>query len=262
VLLDEVHHAPAVTFTEVLGSFPAAFRYGLTATPDRADGLGPFMELAAGPIRHAITAGELRTAGVLVTPQIEWVRTDFHYPYNDDWVSMISALVEDGQRNSLLIGVISSLIDDGRQIIALGERVKHVQYLAAAVNAIRPGAAEVITGSMSAKKRGAALERVKKGEARVMFSTKLADEGLDCPNLDTLILLLTPSRNAGRTTQRAGRILRSVDGKRQPVVYDVVDSSVGLLWSQARSRFFGVYRELSPGCRLPLWLDKPRKRAA
>jgi superfamily II DNA or RNA helicase len=34
VLLDEAHHCPATTFMDVMQSFPAKYRYGLTATPD------------------------------------------------------------------------------------------------------------------------------------------------------------------------------------------------------------------------------------
>ncbi|MDR1579146.1 MAG: DEAD/DEAH box helicase [Synergistaceae bacterium] len=260
VLLDEAHHCPAATFTDILQMFPAAFRYGLTATPERRDGLGMFMKAVIGPIRHTITSGELRDAGVQVIPEIVWIRTDFYCP-NDDWVSLIATLIKDERRNDLLIGVIKRLIDDGRRIIALSERVSHAETLAAAINDSRPGAAAVITGSMPKKKREAALERVKSGEARVMFSTKLADEGLDVPALDALVLL-TPSRSGGRTTQRAGRILRSLDGKRKPLIIDIVDADVGLLRSQARTRYFEAYRNLAPGRGLPEWLERQSRRSA
>jgi superfamily II DNA or RNA helicase len=259
VLLDEAHHCPATTFMDVLQQFPAGYRYGLTATPQRRDGLGPFVEAVIGPIRHTITNRELREAGVLVLPSVEWVRSEFRHD-GDDWVELISKLTEDETRNRLIFNVIERLIRDGRQIIALGERVKHAECLARAINMGRPGTAEVITGSMSGKKREAAFARVKSGEARVMFSTKLADEGLDAPNLDALVLL-TPSRSAGRTIQRAGRVLRSVDGKRQPVIVDIVDANVGLLRSQAKTRFFEAYRTLAPDCRLPEWLETKKRRS-
>jgi superfamily II DNA or RNA helicase len=129
IALDEAHHSPAATFTDVLQQFPADFRYGVTATPDRRDRLSPFMELVIGPVRHTVTSEELRDAGVLVTPEIVWQRTGFQH-YGDDWVELISALTKDAHRNDFLLGVMNELIDDGRRIIALSERVNHVEALA------------------------------------------------------------------------------------------------------------------------------------
>jgi superfamily II DNA or RNA helicase len=259
-MLDEAHHCPADSFAEALQQFSACLRYGLTATPIRSDGLGEFMTAVLGPIRHSITAEDLRGAGVLVVPRVEWVRTGFKC-YREEWSDIIGELVNDEERNRLVLRIVEQLIDEGRQIIALGERVQHVELLSAAINERRTGAAEVITGSMGKKKRGAAMERMISGEARVLFSTKLADEGLDLPDLNALVLL-TPSRDANSTTQRAGRILRAVPGKPQPVIYDLVDSHVGILWNQARSRYFNAYRKLAPGCRLPEWLERHGRSAA
>ncbi|MFB3852578.1 MAG: DEAD/DEAH box helicase [Vicinamibacterales bacterium] len=57
VIVDEVHHAPAVRFREVLGAMPGKYRVGLTATPTRADGLTPLVELCIGPIVFRSAAG-------------------------------------------------------------------------------------------------------------------------------------------------------------------------------------------------------------
>ena len=259
VVLDESHHSPAVSFTDVLQQFPAKYRYGATATATRRDGLWKFAELVIGPVRHEVTSEELRDAGTLVVPEIQWIRTDFQH-YGDDWTELIGDLTQDARRNGLLLGVVDRLLDDGRRIIALSERVNHAESLAGMVNRIRPGAAVVITGSMSKKKREEAFERMRNGDARALFSTRLADEGLDLPELDCCVLCI-PSRSGGRTTQRVGRILRSIDGKRKPLVVDVVDARVGILWSQARTRFFEAYRTLAPGCELPDWLMKKREAA-
>ena len=259
VVLDESHHSPAVSFTDVLQQFPAKYRYGATATATRRDGLWKFAELVIGPVRHEVMSEELRDAGTLVTPEIQWVRTDVRH-YGDDWTELIGALTQDVRRNALLLGVVNKLIGGGRRIIALSERVNHAELLAGMVNRIRPGAAVVITGSTPKKKREEAFERMRNGDARVMFSTKLADEGLDLPELNCCILC-TPSRSGARTTQRVGRTLRSIDGKRKPLVVDVVDASVGILWSQARARFFEAYRTLAPGCKLPEWLMKKKEAA-
>jgi superfamily II DNA or RNA helicase len=256
VLLDEAHHCPATTFTVVMQAFPAAYRYGLTATPERRDGLFPFLEAVIGPVRHEITNADLRRAAVLVVPRIEYVKTDFSC-FCSEWTDIIGTLTEDEDRNALALAVIEKALDEGRQVLALSERVAHARRLATMMESRRQGVSALAVGSLGKKAREEALGRMRSGEARVLFATKLADEGLDIPNLNALVLL-TPCRDGARTTQRAGRILRAVPGKAQPVIYDLVDSRVGLLQSQARTRFFECYRMLVPGMRLPPWLKNRR----
>ena len=258
-LLDECAHAPATTFTATLQQFPAALRYGLSATPERADGLTPFLYAVIGPKRHEITSENLRADGVLVTPEIYMTPTEFTSYQVEDWAKLMSELVENEERNNLATDIIVNLIDDGRRIIALSERVAHVEKLAEMVNQLRPGAAVMAHGKLPKETRIAALEKIR-GDARVLLATKLADEGLDLPILDAVVLL-TPSRDAGRTTQRVGRTLRAIPGKPAPVVIDLVDVNVSVLANQARTRFFDCYRHLAPGSRLPEWLET-RRRAA
>ncbi|MDR1515312.1 MAG: DEAD/DEAH box helicase [Synergistaceae bacterium] len=260
VLLDECQHSPASTYTDTLQIFPAVYRYGLTATPKRDDGLERFMTAVIGPIRYEITRDDLRTANVLVIPRIEFMRTAFDYRYIDDWTDMISALTNDADRNNLIYRIICHLLGDGRRVLALSQRVAHCEALYRAVERFRPGVAALAVGARK-KERIDGIRRVTSGEAQVLFATQLADEGLDAPILDA-VLLMTPQRSESRTIQRAGRVLRALDGKPQPLVIDLVDDKVGILRNQARSRFFNAYRQLSPGARLPEWLNDRRRVAA
>ena len=66
----------------------------------------------------------------------------------------------------------------------------------------------------------------------------MADEGLDLPGLDTLILT-TPTKSMGRIQQRIGRIMRRADNKKEPVVIDLVDGASSLYHMHyKRSRFY------------------------
>jgi superfamily II DNA or RNA helicase len=264
VLLDESHHAAASTFMGLLQRFPANFRYGLTATPNRADGLGSFMTSVIGPIRHEIKQDELKAVNVLVVPRVEFIKTGFYYDYdsedNNDYTRMITALVRDGDRNELIYSVIRQLLDDGRRVIALSQRVEHCESFYRIFQKAKPGIAALAVGTMKKKERAESIQHITNGDARVLFATSLADEGLDVPCLDALVLM-SPSRSERKTIQQAGRIMRSIDGKRQPVICDLVDVRMPVLRSQAHSRFFDVYRYLSPGTCLPVWLAY-QKRAA
>jgi superfamily II DNA or RNA helicase len=147
VILDECHHCPASTFMDTLQMFPAVFRYGLTATPTRDDGLSSFMTAVLGAVRHTITREELCAADVLVVPRVEFIKTAFRYPYADEWTAMITALVHDRDRNNLIFKVIRGMLADGRKILALSQRVDHCVMFYEAMERFRPGAAALAVGA-------------------------------------------------------------------------------------------------------------------
>lgn len=84
VVLDEAHHAPASTILRVVQAFPARHRLGLTATPDRPDGLGGAMLAVLGPVAAELRTADLAAAGRVVVPTVRQVATAFRYPYRDD----------------------------------------------------------------------------------------------------------------------------------------------------------------------------------
>jgi superfamily II DNA or RNA helicase len=261
VLLDESQHCPASSFMDVMQRFPARYRYGLTATPRRADGLEGFTAAVIGPVRHEVGRDELARAGTLVEPDITFIPTEFSYFFDDDWTDMVSALTGDAARNNLLFGVILKLARDGRRVLALTQRVNHAEAFHLEFEKRAPGISSLAVGTMKKAERAESIKRLSDGGARILFATQLADEGLDIPEVDAVVLM-APTRNEGRTIQRAGRALRALEGKRKPVIVDVTDWRVPVLASQARSRFFGAYRVIAPGARLPGWLEGKRREVA
>lgn len=255
VLLDECHHCPASTFMDIMQLFPAAYRYGVTATPTRKDGLGPFTEAVIGPIRAKVTHQDLERAGVLIRPRLQWVETNFRYSYMGDYAKMLTTLVKDEARNRLILDVIGQELREGFRCLVLTERVNHAELLAQELEKVAPGKVFCMTGQVSSTKREEALEGLRKGSLLCLVATKLADEGLDVPQLERLFLV-TPARAEAKVMQRLGRLMRMAPGKAAPVVYDFLDP-VGLLESQAKGRWYSCYRYLVQG-ELPLHL---RQRA-
>lgn len=246
VLLDEAHHAPAVTFTDVIQSFPAAFRYGLTATPERRDGLGPFVEAVIGPVRARVTAQDLEVEGQRVRPRLRCVETGFRYEYAEDYTAMLVALVQDPERNGLVVDLAAGEVEAGHRTLLLTERIAHAQALAEALERRFPGKSAALTGSVPTKRRAEMLSAFREGRILALTATQLADEGLDVPDLAALILA-TPSRAPARVAQRVGRLLRPAPGKQAPVVYDLEDSQVPVLKAQAKARWKTVYRDMVAG---------------
>ena len=79
------------------------------------------------------------------------------------------------------------------------------------------------------------LDSARAGEIDVLVGTQLLDEGIDLPLLSRVVLAW-PARSEGRITQRIGRALRVHEEKAAPVIFDIVDSMVGVLAHQARAR--------------------------
>lgn len=242
VICDECHHIPAVSFAEVLSTLPGKARLGLTATPERHDGLTEWVWWCCGPLVRRITQGELQALGAVLAPVVRWVPSPWTAPDVAGWADIMADLAGDETRNRLLERLIVERVQAGRSVIVLADRVEHCYELARRVcAAVGEGAAEALVGEVTPKRRTALLERARTGALRCVVATTVADEGLDLPRLDCVVLA-APSKNLGRVQQRVGRALRPMSGKGEPEVVDVVDAW-GPCQGWARKRV-GLYHQL------------------
>jgi superfamily II DNA or RNA helicase len=244
VILDEAHHCPASSFLEVVSKFPAKYRFGLTATPYRKDGLTKPMYWILGYKVYEVVTDILMDAGKVIRPAVQFIETNFWYDYADDYVAMVTALAEDTERNQLIIQRLSAEAISGHHCIVLSERVDHCYVLQMLLSAAAPNiSSEVLVGNVPKTKRQEIIAGLRNKDIQVIFATNpLAEEGLDLPHLDRLFLTC-PSRNKRKVIQAVGRIMRPSAGKADAIVFDFVDLEVGILESQARSRKW-MYEEL------------------
>jgi len=222
VVIDEVHHVPAITFRRLLAHLPGRYRFGLTATPDRADGLPPLLDLCIGPAVFRIRHEELVQAGHLVVPRIEPTATGCS-PVATDHTRLVDLLAGDAARNGLIVDLAAREATAGRTVLVLSGRVEHCARLAALLREAGVEA-EALTGRVARGRRAELLDRFRRGELRIVCATSLADEGLDVVRLERLILA-TPARAEGRTIQRLGRLMRPFPGKQTPILFDLVDDT-------------------------------------
>lgn len=229
VILDEAHHVAASTFRGLIGRCPARYRLGLTATPEREDGLTPLLELFLGEPLAVISHEELISAGVLTLPEIRSIETDFTYPYGgaDDYAPMLAALATDEDRNALIAKTIAGEARAGHSCLVLSGRVDHCEDLVRRLNAANIGAA-LLTGRVGKERRKELLDQARAGHLAVLVATSLADEGLDLPRLSR-VFLVYPGRARGRTMQRLGRLMRPHPEKASAVLFDFVDRRVPIL---------------------------------
>jgi superfamily II DNA or RNA helicase len=169
VILDEAHHVAASTFHCIVDRCPARYRLGLTATPEREDGLTALLDLFLGAPLVVVTHDELVEAGVLAVPEIRNVETEFSYPYTcaEDYAPLLAAVAADARRNQLVVDAIVAEARAGHVCLVLSGRIDHCQRLADAIAAAGVSAA-VLTGEVKRERRKELLNQARAGKLSVL----------------------------------------------------------------------------------------------
>ena len=222
VIVDEAHHVPAATFSEVIMTMCAKYRLGLTATPERADGLTDMLHWSLGDIIHEVTTPDLVERGLVLAPKVKPLHTNWSPPKQMEWSKLVTTMCKDQERTKLILELVTRMVEAGRQVLVLSDRVDHCIEMAEAMSSVCSSAA--LVGRVSKNKREEIITKADEGEIRAIFATTVADEGLDLPGLDTVVLT-TPTKAMGRVQQRIGRIMRVREGKKDPLVVDIIDNA-------------------------------------
>jgi superfamily II DNA or RNA helicase len=239
VIIDECHHVSAFTFEKVLRQLRAKYILGLTATPNRKDGLHPIIFMQCGPIRFKVDA----KTQAKVRPFLHRLiakQTDFSTK-KTDIQDIYQALSEDEIRNQLIFNDVLNELEEKRSPIILTERIEHLEtfkkmFKGFAKNVI------VLSGKMTKKERVNELERLTQiphSEERLVIATgKYIGEGFDDARLDTLFLVM-PISWKGTLQQYVGRLHRVHSNKQEVRVYDYVDQKVPILQKMFEKRVSG-----------------------
>jgi superfamily II DNA or RNA helicase/diadenosine tetraphosphate (Ap4A) HIT family hydrolase/HKD family nuclease len=222
IVVDEFHHAAAATYRRVLHHFRPKFLLGLTATPDRTDGADLLalcddnlvfeVGLVDGIRRESLVP--FRYYGVADTIDFD------HIPWRNarfDPETFENAALTD--RRSQL-GYDAWARRRRTRSLAFCVSVRHADHQAAFYRDRGVRAVAVHTGPSSAP-RHQAIADLRAGKLDVLFSVDLFNEGLDVPDIDT-VLMLRPTTSPVLFLQQLGRGLRSAPGKDDLVVIDFV----------------------------------------
>jgi len=246
LIVDECHHMCARQFGTLFSKFPADRRLGLTATADRADGLGFALHWYLGPTVFTVTRA---TAGVRVCC--------LRYQHGDtrpifrrgevDYTALVTRQLSDPVRLALLVRVIQHLVASGRRVIVMSARRNHLSDIFAAMG--DDAHTSLYVGETSKKKK-ARRDALAQTSTCLLSTYSMGEEGLDLPALDTLVLA-SPKSSASSLRQSIGRIVRTHPGKQSPLVIDFHDSySVFLGSASARRRLYTKFgyntRDVAP----------------
>lgn len=237
IIVDECHRvcvsAKSVgMFEKVLNNLQARWKYGLSATVHRSDGLIFATICLLGKVIASIDKEAVgdKITQVLVQPvTTDWKITDECLGTDGmlNYAKMLEQMVFDNNRNIVLV---KEIVKNGdKPTLVLSARVEHLKTLYKMLPNRLQDVACVIDGSMTSKIdklcRERYIEQMRNGEKKILFATyQLAKEGLDIPRLEVLHLT-TPQTDYAVVAQSIGRVARSYEGKGQPIVYDYIDNS-------------------------------------
>lgn len=234
IILDETHHGTAQSYDKIISYFKPDILLGLTATPERMDGediLKYFNDRIAYEIRlhEAIDRNLLcpfHYFGVTDNVDLEsvnWSRGKYE-------ISELSNLYTGNDRRAeLIIRSIDKYINDIESTKGIGFCVSkdHAKYMRIYFDKINIPSMNLDSDS-SIEDRNNAVSRLRKGEIKFIFVVDLYNEGVDIPEVNT-VLFLRPTESSTIFIQQLGRGLRICEDKDVLTVLDFV--------GQANKRF-------------------------
>jgi superfamily II DNA or RNA helicase/HKD family nuclease len=228
VVVDEFHHAAAPSYRFLMERLRPAELLGLTATPERTDGL---------PILHWFgdrIAAELRLWDAIeqhrlvpfayygIHDGVDLSEVPWRRGHGYDEVALTEVYTSDQAWARLVYRQLERHVDDPTAVRCLGfcVSVAHARFMAARFQEYGLNAVAVWGGTPDADRR-AALRDLRDGRIQVVFSVDLFNEGVDVPTVDT-VLMLRPTESATLFLQQLGRGLRTAHGKSLCTVLDFV----------------------------------------
>ncbi|MFF4542777.1 DUF3427 domain-containing protein [Streptomyces sp. NPDC001406] len=228
IVIDEFHHGTSPTYRKILDHFEPLELLGLTATPERMDGKNVQDEFFGGRIAAEMRLWEA-LENDLLSPfhyfgisdntdlsAIEWKRGAY------DPSALSDTLSGDGRRAALVVKAVREKIAEPSSMRALGfcVSVPHAHFMAESFRTAGLSAI-ALSGENPTEQRMQALADLRSGALQVIFSVDLLNEGLDIPDVDTL-LLLRPTSSATVFLQQLGRGLRRTEDKAVLTVLDFI----------------------------------------
>ena len=226
IVIDEAHHLVADSYRKIISKFTPKLLVGLTATPERMDGvslLPDFDNQISAEIRlpKALDEGLLTPFQYLCISD-ETDLTDEELMQGDRYVATkLTEKLCNRERVGLIVNRLQYYLADERKCRALGfcATKKHAQFMAEEFR--RVGLKAAYLTSDNDAERLSLNKQLAKGEINYLFVVDIFNEGVDIPAVDT-VLFLRPTESLTIFLQQLGRGLRLYPGKQQLTVFDFV----------------------------------------
>lgn len=213
VVIDEFHHAAARSYRRVIDHFQPGFLLGLTATPNRMDG-ADLLALCSDnlvyecPLTQGIERGDLSPFRYFgIADDVDYAPIPWRGGRFDP--AALTDAVETQERAQHALDIWRD--NGGGRALAFCVTVSHADFMAEFFRRNGVAAAAVHSGATSAPRVGS-VEQLRAGELQVICTVDVFNEGLDVPEVDT-VLMLRPTESPVVFLQQLGRGLRRSESK-------------------------------------------------
>jgi superfamily II DNA or RNA helicase/HKD family nuclease len=274
VIVDEFHHASTEnrTYASLLRHLRPKVLLGLTATPERTDGVDVRSWFdAAGGVE--LRLWEALERGLLCPFQYFGVHDDvdlrdvtWRRGQGYDTAALTARYTVHDGRVRLIAQAVADKVNDPRRMRAIGfcVSIDHAEFMARRFEELSGIPALAVTSRTPRDERRAALSALSRRDVNILFTVDLFNEGIDLPEIDT-VLFLRPTESATVFLQQLGRGLRLADDKPCLTVLDFIGQQHAEFRFDLRFRALtGVTRRalarqlergfptLPPGCHIDL----------
>lgn len=230
IIIDEVHHIAAKSYRPILEKFKPEILLGLTATPERMDNdniLDDFCGVIAAEIRlpEALNKKLLcpfQYFGITDSVDLREIKWNKGY----DIAELTKVYTHSDKRVGEIIKKCQDYLTDYKDVRAIGFCVskEHATYMAEKFHLANIKADYIVSGDGRDNLRDTIKSRFRKKEINYLFVVDIFNEGIDIPEIDT-VLFLRPTESLTVFLQQLGRGLRLSDNKECLTVLDFVGNS-------------------------------------
>ena len=212
IILDEMHHCSAPTFSRIIDKNCARYKIGLTGTLERKDG------------RHVVFRDYFGN-NVLKPPKENFMMPKVHILPMDirfmdgnsiPWANRINELAYNPEYQHSVAMTASSYAAKGHKVLVVSDRVDFLKNCAK----LTGDNAVCVTGAVHHENRGEIINQIYEDKDVLYGTQAIFSEGISL-NILSCLILATPVNNEPLLTQLIGRIIRDYEGKQQPVVVDI-----------------------------------------
>ena len=226
IVIDEFHHAINEQYQRIVNYFKPQFLLGLTATPERMDGRNIY-ELCDYNVPYEISLKEAINKGILVPFHYYGIFDDTDYSK----LHIVRGRYDEKELNETYIGNVYryELIYKyyckygSRQALGFCCSKEHAREMAREFSSRGIPSVAVFSDASGeyTEKRNVAIQKLKNGEIKVIFSVDMFNEGVDITSVD-MVMFLRPTESPIVFLQQLGRGLRKCRGKEFLTVLDFI----------------------------------------
>jgi len=226
IIIDEFHHAAAGNYINIIDYFTPKFMLGLTATPERLDSRDVFALCDYNTV-YEIRLKEAINKGFLSPFRYYGIYDD---TVDYDGISMRNGKYDEKDlETKLMINKRAELVlnhylkYNSTRAIGFCSSINHAEYMADYFTNHDVPSAAVYSGEQGeySEERQKAINKLTSGELKILFTVDMFNEGVDIPEIDT-VLFLRPTQSPTIFLQQLGRGLRKSENKTHLTVLDFI----------------------------------------